>query len=113
MYVYELSQELKLRSRGGYTIAVLYPVLYKLEEQGFVEVAKTEIESNRVQSYYGITQAGQEHYGFIASSLSNVLRAHWFISIMFCFSLNRIIRSLIVSIVLAKSAVLILKSRNL
>jgi len=62
MYVYEISQVLKERSRGGYTIVVLYPVLYKLEEQGFVSVVSTEIESNRLRSYYGITQAGQEHY---------------------------------------------------
>jgi len=65
MYVYELSQELKTRSCGGYTIVVLYPILYKLEEQGFVEVVSTEIESNRVRSYYGITQTGKAHYAVL------------------------------------------------
>ena len=39
MYGYEISSEMKRRSNGRFAIAVLYPVLYRLEEQGFVETA--------------------------------------------------------------------------
>ncbi len=61
MYVYELSQEMKQRSGGKFTISVLYPVLYRLEEQGYVEVERTEVIRNRVRSYYAITDAGRRY----------------------------------------------------
>ena len=37
MYGYELIQELKQRSGGKYQLSLLYPVLYRLEEQGYLE----------------------------------------------------------------------------
>jgi PadR family transcriptional regulator, regulatory protein PadR len=62
MYVYQLSQELAKRSDGEYTTSFLYPVLYRLQQQGFVEeVDKQVSEGNRVRNYYGITEAGKEH----------------------------------------------------
>ena len=61
MYGYEISSEMKRRSKGKFTIAVLYPVLYRLEEQGFVETAGTEVIDGRARSYYRITEAGRGH----------------------------------------------------
>ncbi len=61
MYGYEISSEMKRRSQGKFTIAVLYPVLYRLEEQGFVETAGTEVIDGRARSYYRITEAGRIH----------------------------------------------------
>ncbi len=52
MYVYEIQQALREKSNGVYTMQVLYPVIYKLEEQGYVKVARQEIEKNRVRNYY-------------------------------------------------------------
>ena len=37
MYGYELIQELKQRSGGKYQLFLLYPVLYRLEEQGYFQ----------------------------------------------------------------------------
>ena len=48
MYGYEISAELKERSGGKFTISLLYPVLYRLEE-------------GRARSYYGITEAGRAY----------------------------------------------------
>ena len=62
MYVYELSQEMKQRSGGAFTISVLYPVLYRLEEQGYVVVERTEVINNRARSYYAITDAGRRYF---------------------------------------------------
>ena len=62
MYVYEISQEMKQRSGGSFTISVLYPVLYRLEEQGYVKVERTEAVNNRLRSYYGITDAGRRYF---------------------------------------------------
>lgn len=61
MYGYELTQEMKRRSGGDFTISVLYPVLYRLEEQGFVVVARSEVVENRARSYYEITDRGREY----------------------------------------------------
>ena len=62
MYVYQMQQELAARSDGRYTISLLYPVLYRLQEQGYVVESGKEIsEDNRVRNYYAITPAGREY----------------------------------------------------
>lgn len=61
MYGYEISSAMKKRSGGQYTIAVLYPVLYRLKEQGYIEETGTEISDGRARSYYKITAAGEEY----------------------------------------------------
>lgn len=58
MYGYEISAALKNRSDGKYTISILYPVLYRLEDQGFVRISQTEVADGRARSYYEITDAG-------------------------------------------------------
>lgn len=61
MYGYEITAALKERSGGKYQISILYPVLYRLEDQGFVEISSTEVADGRARSYYSITDAGREH----------------------------------------------------
>ncbi len=61
MYGYEISAELKTRSDGKYMISILYPVLYRLEEQGYIEISATEVAEGRARSYYSITPAGREY----------------------------------------------------
>ena len=80
MYGYELIQELKQRSGGKYQLSLLYPVLYRLEEQGYVVVARTEVIRNRARSYYAITDAGAE---YLSRSLMEYREMHRaFMSIM-------------------------------
>ncbi len=62
MYGYEISQAIRQRSGGRYTIALLYPVLYRLEDQGYITIDHTEIINNRARSYYAITDAGRKYY---------------------------------------------------
>lgn len=61
MYGYELSQTMKRRSGGLFTISVLYPVIYRLQEQGFVEEERCEVVDNRNRSYYAVTPAGRAY----------------------------------------------------
>lgn len=82
MYVYEIQQALKEKSQGVYTMQVLYPVIYKLEEQGYVEVARQEIEKNRVRNYYQLTENGtqylatlQEEYATLSQAVDRILDA--------------------------------------
>ena len=39
-YAYEMTQELKERTGGEYNMPLLYPVLYRLQDQGFIESPK-------------------------------------------------------------------------
>ncbi|MBQ7874051.1 MAG: PadR family transcriptional regulator [Oscillospiraceae bacterium] len=61
MYGYEITAELKNRSDGKYMISILYPVLYRLEEQGYICVSSTEVADGRARSYYSITEEGKKH----------------------------------------------------
>lgn len=61
-YAYEMTQELKERTGGEYTMPLLYPVLYRLQEQGFIEESDKIIsENNRVRNYYRLTPSGCEY----------------------------------------------------
>ena len=56
-----------------FTIAVLYPILYRLEEQGYIRVEKTEVTNNRARSYYAITEEGRR---YLARSLEEYCAIH-------------------------------------
>lgn len=62
MYGYQMTQEMEKRSKSRYTKAILYPVIYKLQSLGLIEEVDKKIsDKNRVQNYYGITEAGRKH----------------------------------------------------
>lgn len=61
-YAYEMTQELKERTGGEYNMPQLYPVLYRLQDQGFIEESEKVIsQNNRVRNYYRLTPAGIAH----------------------------------------------------
>lgn len=62
MYGYEISQEINQRTHKKLSIAVLYPVLYRLEEQGYICIEDTVIENGRARNYYTATQVGQAYF---------------------------------------------------
>lgn len=61
MYGYEISQEIRRRSHKKLSIAILYPVLYRLEEQGYIRIVDTTIENGRARNYYITTQEGRDY----------------------------------------------------
>jgi len=61
MYGYEITAALKERSGAKYKISILYPVLYRLEDQGYIEISSTEVADGRARSYYSITDAGRAY----------------------------------------------------
>lgn len=80
MYGYEISQTMKRQSAGRFTISVLYPILYRLEEQGYIVVERTEVINNRARSYYAITDEGRR---YLEQSLKEYGEIHTaFMSIM-------------------------------
>lgn len=74
MYGYELTQEMKRRSGGAFTISVLYPVLYRLEEQGYIAVARSELVDGRARSYYAITEAGRAYLSETLADYQSITR---------------------------------------
>jgi DNA-binding PadR family transcriptional regulator len=60
MYGYEITQHVEEVSKGKIklTFGALYPVLHKLEAEGFVKT-ETENIGKRVRIYYSLTVTGQ------------------------------------------------------
>lgn len=76
MYVYKLSQELEKRSNNVYRMNFLYPVLYRLQEQGYVAEYSQEItESHRTRNYYSITEEGKKHLEKMIEQYKELLAA--------------------------------------
>ena len=76
MYVYNLSRELEKRSNSTYKMNFLYPVLYRLQEQGYVCEHSQEItESHRTRNYYTITEEGKKYLEFMLKKYTELLQA--------------------------------------
>lgn len=91
MYVYQLSQELAKRSSGEYTTSFLYPVLYRLQQQGFVEETEKQVsKSNRLRNYYGITESGEIHLKQLLTSFERMVKSVWKITEQTSFGGNDI-----------------------
>ncbi len=73
MYGYELTRAMKEKSRGKFTLSLLYPVLYRLEELGYIRVERTEVVNNRVRSYYALTPGGKD---YLARSMEEYRSLH-------------------------------------
>ncbi len=74
-YPYELSQIIKGKSNGRFSKALLYPVLYRLEEQGYIRISSTEIIDNRARNYYVITDAGREYLASVKKEFIEMTHA--------------------------------------
>lgn len=61
MYGYEMIETLKERSMNVFSLkaGTLYPILHKLEEQGYVETYEEEA-AGKVRKYYALTKAGRK-----------------------------------------------------
>ncbi len=76
MYVYKLSQELERRSNSSYKMNFLYPVLYRLQQQGYVTEFSQEItEGHRTRNYYSITDEGREYLDAMIKKYRELLSA--------------------------------------
>ncbi|MGN0469429.1 MAG: PadR family transcriptional regulator [Acutalibacteraceae bacterium] len=76
MYVYKLSQELEKRSNSTYKMNFLYPVLYRLQQQGYVvEYSQEVTESHRTRNYYAITDEGRAYLNSMIVKYKELLNA--------------------------------------
>ena len=63
MYGYQLSQEIKKRSSGIYTIleGSMYPILYRLTEQGYISLYEVKVGKRQTRIYYRLEASGQDY----------------------------------------------------
>jgi len=61
MYGYEITQKVKEKTNGSLEIkeGALYPILHKLEAEGFLTVEVEKVQK-RIRKYYKITESGEE-----------------------------------------------------
>ena len=63
MYGYQISQELAKRSDGRYKLqeSSMYPILYRLEDKGYISEHREAVGKRKVRVYYHIEEAGKEY----------------------------------------------------
>ncbi len=72
VYGYELIKKLESESNGLFLIkeGSLYPIMYRLEDKGFIEHYRKEVEGKRTvpRKYYKVTVLGKEHLNIMTRS---------------------------------------------
>lgn len=60
MYGYQMTQELKKRSTGIYTLleGSMYPILYRLSDQGYISFYEQKITQRQSRVYYHLEEKG-------------------------------------------------------
>lgn len=61
MYGYQISQEVKARSGGIYAFTILYPILRRLEDAGYIRHSADTVVDGRARTYYEITADGERY----------------------------------------------------
>lgn len=64
MYGYQLSQELKKRSDGKYTIleGSMYPILYRLADSNYISYYEKKVGKRQTRIYYHLENSGRDYY---------------------------------------------------
>lgn len=81
MYAYEIIQETLKRSDGKYKMPLLYNILNKFRDQGYIIESRKEVsDSNRIRIYYAITPSGREYllalkkeYSILSKSVQQIV----------------------------------------
>lgn len=76
MYAYEIIQETTKRSGGIYKMPLLYNILNKFKEQGYIEESRKEVtDDNRVRVYYSITDTGKAYFRQLQETYTKLTEA--------------------------------------
>lgn len=64
MYGYQMTQELKKRSSGRYTVleGSMYPILYRLCDQGYITSYEKKVGKRLTRVYYRVEEEGRKYY---------------------------------------------------
>ena len=74
MYGYELVKAMSERSGGLFELpeGTIYPVLYRLEEQGFVQQRAVRVGKRMNRYYYSLTDEGRTFYAALFREYESV-----------------------------------------
>ena len=74
MYGYQLTQEMERQSFGALSMqeGALYPVLYKLQDAGYVSAEKVLVGKRMTRVYYHLEPAGEEYLERLAADYKAV-----------------------------------------
>lgn len=77
LHGYELARRIELRTAGSlrFTLAALYPLLYRLERRGWVRGAWETASGGRRRRCYRLTPAGKRHLAPIRAEWAELFRA--------------------------------------
>ena len=77
MYGYQMVNELRRRSDDSFHLKAgsLYPLLYSLEEKGYVTSFETVSDDNRARRYYHLTKTGGKVLREMESAWENYANA--------------------------------------
>lgn len=72
MYGYQLSQELKKRSNGLYTVleGSMYPILYRLSDNHYISFFEKKVGKRQTRIYYHLESAGIQYFTELETSFS-------------------------------------------
>lgn len=73
-YGYDLTQNVERISEGRFAMAegTLYPILYRLESQGYVTSRYEFVGKRMRRAYYTITEEGQRYYQTLLDEYASV-----------------------------------------
>ena len=74
-YGYELAQELTRLSDGEYELkeTTMYPTLYRMNENHFIESEKVKVGARRFRVYYSITNAGRSRLNQLLNEFNSTI----------------------------------------
>jgi PadR family transcriptional regulator PadR len=77
LHGYEMARRIERQTKGAlrFTLASLYPLLYRMEKRGWVRGAWETSESGRRRRCYRLTPAGRKKLGPIRAEWSELFRA--------------------------------------
>lgn len=73
-YGYELANGLETISGGRFLMpeGTLYPILYKMEDKGYINVRHERIGRRMRRAYYSLSEEGVEYYHSLLAEYRNV-----------------------------------------
>ncbi len=76
LYGYQIAQLIEEKSEGIYTMleGSLYPVLYRLEEAGYISEYTQFVGKRRIRKYYRLEAGGKAYYEKLLIDYRTILR---------------------------------------
>ncbi len=77
LHGYEIARRIEQQTRGvlRFTLASLYPLLYRMESRGWLKAAWGETDAGRSRRYYRITSAGRKKLAPLRREWKELFRA--------------------------------------